>query len=294
VPDDAPIEGCSDLGEFVGAQNVAVDVDLTASQTDLATGEVGLPYDDLALLVGGLPPYAVAVTDGTVPDGLSVHATTGVLSGIPAADGAFSFTLDAEDSTTDTVHETFSITIVPAVAVDTGELPVAVAGECYFATVAATGGVPPYEWTEIKRDLPNWADTDNDNDVSGCPDASDEGVTPITFEVKDSLGAKSSKTLDLVVVVAATETPSTETPLPTATPTPTATVTVTPTAPPVCIGNCNGDAAVSIDELVVMVGITLDRISQSACAEGLPAGASMDISLVVQAVRNALATCTLP
>lgn len=306
VPDDAPVEGCSDLGEFAGAQNVAVDVDLTATETDLPTGEVGLPYADFALLVGGLPPYTVTPEAEAVPDGLSVDSTTGILSGTPAADGMFSFMLDAEDATTDTVHETFTISIVPAVVIETVDLPVAVAGECYSATVSVTGGLAPYTWSEIKRDLPNWADTGDNSDINGCPDASDEGTTPITFMVTDSLGGTSSKTLDLVVAGSGpTETPGSETPQPTATPTPTQTQgpnetptdspTATPTAtPPICIGNCNGDGSVTVDELIVMVGITLDTVPRSACAEGLPADEKMDVSVVVQAVRNALGACGSP
>lgn len=298
VPGDAPVDGCSDLGEFVGAQNVAVDVNLTAAEPDLPAGEVGVPYADFALLVGGSPPYAVTVADGA-PDGLFVDSITGILSGTPAADGLFSFTIDAEDSTTDAVHETFSISIVPPVTIDTAALPIAVAGECYFADVTVTGGLPPYTWAEIKRDLPGWASTENDNDVGGCPDARDEGVTPVTFAVTDSLGGMSSKTLNLMVVAEApTATPTSETPLPTSTPTPSPTEmrtelpTTTPTeARHICVGNCDGNGSVSVDELIVMVGITLDEISASSCPEGIPTDTPMDVSVVVQAIRNALGTC---
>jgi hypothetical protein len=63
---------------------------------------------------------------------------------------------------------------------------------------------------------------------------------------------------------------------------------------PTCIGNCNGDASVTIDELVVMVGITLDTVPRSSCPEGLPADESMDVSVVVRAIRNALEACGPP
>ena len=82
-----------------------------------------------------------------------------------------------------------------------------------------------------------------------------------------------------------------------ASPTATATEvsTATPTATPVvCIGNCNGDASVSVDELVTMVGITLETLAPSTCPEGLPGGAATNVAMVVRAVDNALGACAAP
>ena len=301
VPADAPVEGCSDLGPFVGAQNVAVDVDLTTTESDLPPGEVGLSYAGLALVVGGLPPYTISVTGNEVPDGLSLDLTTGILSGMPATAGEFSFTIDAEDAATDTVQGTFDIHIVPAVAIDTAALPVAVVGECYSATVTVAGGLGPYTWTDITEALPGWASTGDNSNIDGCPNAGDEGVSPLTFTVTDSLGGTSSKTLDLAVAAGttatATPTEPTVTPTPTGTPNPTETATASPTATPtgpagICVGSCNGDNSVAINELVTLVNIALDALSPSACAEGIPGGATVDIALLIRAVGNALNGCT--
>jgi hypothetical protein len=113
VPAGEPVEGCSDLGEFVGAQNVAVDVDLTATESELPAGEVGVPYPDFALVVGGLPPYTITVVEDAVPEGLVLDPATGILSGTPEAGGAFTFTIAAEDSASDTLRATFTISILP-------------------------------------------------------------------------------------------------------------------------------------------------------------------------------------
>jgi hypothetical protein len=302
VPAAEPVEGCSDLGDFVGSQNVAVDVDLTVTESDLPPGEVGLPYAGIALVVGGLPPYAVAVTGNPLPDGLTLDPQTGVLSGAPEAAGAFRLTIEASDAATDVAEGTFDLTVVPAVVIDTVALPEAIAGQCYSAFVNAAGGLAPYTWSDISRALPSWAETTDNSDIEGCPEADDEGVSRIPFTVVDSLGGTSSKSLDLAVVSAATATATAQTPQPTPTPTPTEipgatetatevpTATVTP-APEVCVGNCNGDDSVSVDELVTLVGIALDTLSPSACAKGLPAGASMNVALLVRAVGNALGAC---
>jgi hypothetical protein len=280
VPADAPVEGCSDLGDFVGSQNVAVDVDLTITDGDLPSGEVDVLYPGLALVVGGLPPYAITVPDSAVPDGMLLDPVTGVLSGTPTRAGAFSFTIEAQDAATDRVSGAFDITIVPAVAIDTGALPAALVGECYSASVAASGGLPPYTWTEIAPALPAWAATTDNSDVDGCPDPGDEGVSPITFTVTDTLGGTDSKTLDLVVAGLPSATATEATPEPTPTPTPVA-----------CVGDCGGDGSVTVDELITLVRIALGELSPSACAFGIRAGTPVDVVLLVQAVTNALDGC---
>ena len=86
-------------------------------------------------------------------------------------------------------------------------------------------------------------------------------------------------------------------PTPSATPTPTPTPTLptgaTPTATglPLCVGDCDGGSAVTIDELITLVNIALGSAQPSACAHGVPDGAAVDIALIIQAVNNALNGC---
>lgn len=80
---------------------------------------------------------------------------------------------------------------------------------------------------------------------------------------------------------------------PTATPTlgTPATATPTPNAPG-CVGDCNGDGSVSIDEIVLMVNILLGVADRSACVAG---DANQDgvisVEEVLQAVNRALEGC---
>ena len=69
----------------------------------------------------------------------------------------------------------------------------------------------------------------------------------------------------------------------------TATTFGTPARP--CIGDCGGDTAVSIDELITMANIALGKPHPSACPHGFPGAAEVDIALIVQAVNNALQGC---
>lgn len=97
-----------------------------------------------------------------------------------------------------------------------------------------------------------------------------------------------------------TRTPSgAETPsaTPSATPSPTPTPTVPPgatstvTAPPLCVGDCDGGSTVTIGELVTLVNIILGSAQPAACAHGIPAGATVDIALLIRAVNGALSGC---
>ena len=68
--------------------------------------------------------------------------------------------------------------------------------------------------------------------------------------------------------------------------------TPTPTPPPVaCIGSCDGDAEVTVNEITTLVNITLGDADASACESGIPTGADVNITLIVQAVNNALDGC---
>ena len=60
---------------------------------------------------------------------------------------------------------------------------------------------------------------------------------------------------------------------------------------PPCIGDCNGDHAVTVDEILILVNIVLGTAQPSACPNGIPSGGTVDIALIIQAVNNALGTC---
>ncbi len=78
---------------------------------------------------------------------------------------------------------------------------------------------------------------------------------------------------------------STATSLPTATPSPTGT-------PPSCVGDCSGDHAVTVDEIVTMVNIALGSADISACLAGDVNGdRKITVDEILTAVVNALNGC---
>jgi len=76
---------------------------------------------------------------------------------------------------------------------------------------------------------------------------------------------------------------------PTFTPT-TPTVTPTPTATEgSCVGDCDGSKDVTVNELLTLVNIALG--TPASCPSSVSAGTSVDVSLILQAVDNALSGC---
>jgi hypothetical protein len=71
---------------------------LTLSPVRLANAAVGVPYRQTLVVSGGSGAIAFAVGAGTLPPGLTLDATSGVIAGAPFASGRFTFTVIAEDS----------------------------------------------------------------------------------------------------------------------------------------------------------------------------------------------------
>jgi hypothetical protein len=58
-----------------------------------------------------------------------------------------------------------------------------------------------------------------------------------------------------------------------------------------CAGDCDGSGDVTVNEVVTLVNIALGTEDPSACPQGIPDGAAVEVTLVVQAVNNALVGC---
>lgn len=79
-------------------------------------GTVGVAYTTTFKAVGGVAPY-VWGTQSVLPNGLTLNATTGVLSGTPTTTGTGNYTITVNDASGAGVGNIATITIVNAVAV---------------------------------------------------------------------------------------------------------------------------------------------------------------------------------
>jgi len=190
----------------VARSGAATPITLSAG---LTSGWVGVPYTGFLWGSGGTGPFTWSVTTGSLPAGLSLDPSTGIISGTPTGAGTTTFTVKATDSGSpaQTASETVSITTAAttALSVTTSSLPAPTAGQAYSTTLAATGGVPVYSWSVSSGTLPAGLSLDPDTGtISGTPATS--GSSTFTVQASDSASPTAhtaTKTLTLSVVAAA-------------------------------------------------------------------------------------------
>ncbi len=72
---------------------------------------MGVAYTATLAATGGTPPYMWLLASGTLPAGLTLATSTGVISGTPTATGTSSFSVEVTDPAWDTATAPLSITV---------------------------------------------------------------------------------------------------------------------------------------------------------------------------------------
>ena len=177
---------------------------LSISTTSLPAGTVGSAYSATLAASGGTSPYTWSITKGSLPAGLS-FSNSGVVSGTPStAVNAQSLTFKVTDSTHPAQNKsaTFSLTISPRpLSVTTTSLPGGQTGTAYSANLAASGGTPPYKWSQTGGTLPTGLSLSTSGSITGTPAAAGTS-SGLTFSVSDSSSpALSNQSGSLSIVI---------------------------------------------------------------------------------------------
>jgi len=97
---------------------------LTLSTTTLRGAYVNTGYEQKLSAAGGKSPYTWSVSSGELPTGLTLNASTGVISGTPTvADESTTFTVTVTDDNGSTADRSFSMTIGRLYQIDAVSCP---------------------------------------------------------------------------------------------------------------------------------------------------------------------------
>jgi Putative Ig domain/Legume lectin domain len=107
---------------------------LAVTTTSLPGGTVGRAYNQTLSARGGITPYSWSVSSGSLPPGLSLDASTGVISGTPTAPAISGFTVQVTDAENPqaSAGQMLSITVGP------GAVTAVVAGSQAYGSSAPT------------------------------------------------------------------------------------------------------------------------------------------------------------
>jgi large repetitive protein len=177
----------------------------------LKNGAVGTPYSltFTATESNPNPRFTWSVSAGALPAGLSLTASTGLLSGTPTTAGVSNFTLQVTDGTGGLTSDAFSLTIAPQLVITTAFLPDGNEGMPYPAgqKIAATGGTPPYKFSTTGGFPAGLTLNPGTGVITGTP--TQGGRISFTAQVTDSAGITATKNLviNIIAIVFTTASP---------------------------------------------------------------------------------------
>lgn len=159
---------------------------------------VGVTYAATLQAMGGQPPYAWALTEGSLPEGLTLTAAGQVVGTTFAEPGVFAFTAQATDAAgvAGSTKFTLALGLADTLTLLTNGLPSTVAGEPYRSTLLAAGGVGPYTFS-VAEGLPPGLQLDRRGVIFGS--AATVGSYTFTVRVDDTTGLTTSKELSIDV-----------------------------------------------------------------------------------------------
>ncbi len=178
--------------------------------TNLPGATVNQSYSATLAATGGIPPYTWAITTGSLPAGLTLNPTTGLISGVPTAPGATSFTATVQDSNAATAPMVFSITISSASStfiITNTSFPNGMVGQVYqpqtitfsgasnsifgaHPTFAVSGGALPDGLNLVKN-------ADQSYSITGTPTTA--GLFNFTLTGTDATGDTAAASLNITI-----------------------------------------------------------------------------------------------
>jgi hypothetical protein len=179
--------------------------DLIIVTTAVSPGVRGQSYTESVSAQGGDEAYTWEVTAGALPPGLAMTvghlgADDAIVTGVPEAEGVFTFTLTVTSGDGQSASRSFDLEVRPQVplSIATPVVPPALAGASYNVRLRAYGGDgETFEWALVAGQLPAGLALSPGGRINGTPAAPD--TTTFTVEVRSD-GAAVTRAYRLPVV----------------------------------------------------------------------------------------------
>jgi hypothetical protein len=175
-----------------------------------ASGTVGVAYSATLTTSGGTGVVVLSLASGTLPQGLTFNATTGVISGTPTTVGSSTLVFQAVDHSDipDTVTASRTITITTngggggggssSLTVISGNPPAGTVGLAYSTALTASGGTLPYTWSIVSGAIPSGLTlSPSAGTISGIPTTA--ATFTFTAQVTDGAGATATGTFSITI-----------------------------------------------------------------------------------------------
>jgi len=161
----------------------------------VSSGEVNAAFSATVGVSGGTSPDIFSVASGTLPAGLSLNASTGVITGTPTAAGAFTIQVTDAKGVVSASSCPFTISNGPIIScplVSSGEVNAA-----FSATVGVSGGTSPYVFSVASGTLPAGLSLNaSTGAITGTPTAAGS----FTIQVTDGKGVVSASSCPFTII----------------------------------------------------------------------------------------------
>lgn len=186
----------TDANSFTASRAYSVTIGaptVTVNPAAATSAQITTAYSQTFSATGGTAPYTYAVTTGTLPAGLSLNASTGVLSGTPTTLGSSTFTVKATDSSTGTgapYSGTRSYTITVGQVIGTAPAITATTPSTTPITLHATANATGGPFTSIAIVSPPASGTAvvNGLDIVYTPTPTTSGAVNFTYALINTAG----------------------------------------------------------------------------------------------------------